>query len=234
MPAAGSGADWSFTCSSCHWPVYHPCVVEHQTMNTVVHAAVRRDLERLERALADFPSGSRSRAERVDNAWRFLDGQLSHHHHSEEEILWPALKAFGVDESLVTALDDEHEAMAAAMGYTWRRWRLAADPSAEHVADAQSAVTDLHATIDDHFAHEERDLEPVMAKVMSEPAMKKAEAEIGRGQKLSAAGAMLNWVLDDADPGTRAFVGRLAPKPFLFVLQRAFRAPYRRVALTRV
>ena len=45
-------------------------------MNTVIHAAVRRDIARLGHALDALPVGSRERAAELDVAWRHLDGQL--------------------------------------------------------------------------------------------------------------------------------------------------------------
>ncbi len=207
-------------------------MVEHLTMNTVVHAAVRRDLDRLERALHGLSPSSRGEAARVEQAWQFLDGQLTHHHRSEEEIFWPALRELGVREDLVSDLDGEHHRMAEAMGYTRAAMSaLAADPNAEHVADAKLAVAKLRGTIETHFAHEERELEPIAARVAGMPPMKKAEVAVRKTQSLPAAGAYLSWLLDDADPSAQAYVERLAPKPLLVVVLRLFGGRYRRVAL---
>jgi hypothetical protein len=67
-------------------------MAEHLSMNTVVHAAVRRDLQRFTKALEEFPAGSSQRAADLDRAWQHLDHQLYHHHHSEETIFWPAAR----------------------------------------------------------------------------------------------------------------------------------------------
>lgn len=210
-------------------------MVEHHTLNTVVHAAVRRDLERLERALADFPVGSRARAEQVDAAWRFLDGQLTHHHHGEETIFWPALGTSAVDPALIAELDAEHEAMADAMGRTRTAMSaLAADPGPDQLADARTAVSQLRTSIETHFAHEERDLEPISAAAVGTPAFKKAETAVRKTQSLSSGAAFLTWLLDDADPGARAQIESQVPKPVLFVLTRLSRRSYRKVALSSV
>ena len=42
-------------------------------MNTVVHAAVRRDLRRFSAALESFPVGSEQRATDLNRAWLNLD-----------------------------------------------------------------------------------------------------------------------------------------------------------------
>ncbi len=63
------------------------------TMNQVIHAAVRRDLTRLDRALDAFPSGDAERANQLARAYRFLRHQLTDHHQSEDE-LEPVLAAY--------------------------------------------------------------------------------------------------------------------------------------------
>lgn len=42
---------------------------EHRTMNTIVHAAFRRDLARFDAALAAFPDGDQRRADELGRAW---------------------------------------------------------------------------------------------------------------------------------------------------------------------
>jgi hypothetical protein len=92
-------------------------VAKHLSLNTVIHAAVRRDLGRFNVALDTFPVGSKDRAAELEGAWQNLDKQLYHHHHGEETIIWPALRV-RADVSLVTDLDGEHQRMAEAMAET--------------------------------------------------------------------------------------------------------------------
>ena len=42
------------------------------TMNDIVHAAVRRDLARMEAALRAFPDGDGERARQLQRAWALL------------------------------------------------------------------------------------------------------------------------------------------------------------------
>jgi hemerythrin-like domain-containing protein len=200
-------------------------------MNTVIHAAVRRDLARLGQALQAFSVGSRIRAAELDAAWRHLDGQLYHHHHGEETIFWPALRELGADESLVGDLGGEHERMADAMTSTRAAMSaLAAEPGEEQLVEAKTAVATLSDAVDVHFRHEERDLEPMMAESVGTPQFKKAQVAIRRTQTLPAAGGYLAWLLDDADPDARAFVVQEIPKPVVLVLTRLFGSSYHRVA----
>ena len=61
-------------------------MTEHKTMNTVVHAAFRRDLNRFDRSLASFPAGSRHRADQLNRVWAFFENELHQHHHYEEDV----------------------------------------------------------------------------------------------------------------------------------------------------
>ena len=44
-------------------------MTEHRTMNTIIHAAIRRDAARFDAALATLPDGSQQRAEELSRAW---------------------------------------------------------------------------------------------------------------------------------------------------------------------
>ena len=63
--------------------------VEHKTMNTIVHAAVRRDLGRFDQALAVFPANSQPRANELKRAWDNFEEEIHHHHTYEETLFWP-------------------------------------------------------------------------------------------------------------------------------------------------
>jgi iron-sulfur cluster repair protein YtfE (RIC family) len=200
-------------------------------MNTVIHAAVRRDLARFRQALNDFPAGSQQRAAQLNAAWQNLDGQLYHHHHGEETIFWPALRDLGADESLVSDLGGEHERLAEAMTQTRNAMSaLVAEPNETNVDQARAAFATLEDVVDTHFSHEERDLEPMMADVVASPRWKDAQSQIRKTQSPSSAGLYFAWLLDGADPEARAFLRHEVPPPVLFVLSRVFGRPYHRVA----
>src|SRR5215207_4207614 len=152
-------------------------VTEHLTLNTVIHAAVRRDVARFQQAMADFPVGSRERAAQLEMAWQNLDHQLYHHHHGEETIFWPALRELGADESLVGDLGGEHERLAEAMKLTRNAMSaIASDPTEANVDQARAAFDTLGDVVDTHFTHEERDLEPMLAGVIASPQWKRAQS----------------------------------------------------------
>jgi hypothetical protein len=202
-------------------------MAEHLSMNTVIHAAVRRDLGRFTAALESFPVGSEQRAKELNHAWLHLDHQLYHHHHSEDTIFWPALIEVGADAELMTDLGAEHDRMAAAMtGVRTAMSALAADPSGASVEQAKTAMAELKAAVESHFAHEERDLDPFMVANMAAPPMQRAAKKIRTAQSPIQAGNYLAWLQDGADADVRAFLGKQIPKPVLVIFSRLLGRSY--------
>ena len=204
-------------------------MAKHLTMNTVIHAAVRRDLRRFTAALDAFPVGSKERATALSRAWQHLDGQLYHHHHSEETIFWPALREVGADESLVTDLGGEHDRMAQAMKDTSAAMaELVADPGTEQVERARQAFVALGQAVETHFAHEETDLEAFSASVSDTAPMKRAQDQVRKTQSPTQVGGYLAWLQDEADADALAYLGSAIPRPVLVVASRLLGRRYRR------
>lgn len=193
---------------------------EHNTLNTVIHAALRRDLARFEAALGSFPTGSRQRADQLALAWGNFSQQLHDHHSDEEAIFWPALRALGADESTMSELEGEHRGMLAALDSTdttMKAFRTAPDRDA--AASAWSSVTALGAVVGGHLDHEEADLEPLAAAHRGSPPMRAASRAVRQAHKGNA-GVFFAWLLDGADPEARAGLHREVPAPVVFVLSR--------------
>lgn len=203
-------------------------MTDHRTMNTVIHAAVRRDLRRFDGALRSFPSGSERRAHQLKSAWDNLSYQLHHHHEDEENYFWPALRGLGADESLVGDLHGEHAVMLRALqGADSALAALAGDPSADNAAEAAAAVTQLDGVVQDHLVHEERDLEPLAAQHRGSPQMKAAAASARRSHD-EGGGVFFAWLSDGIDTDTAAVLRREVPAAVLFMLTRLGRRGYQR------
>jgi len=111
------------------------------TMNQVIHAAVRRDLTRLDRALDAFPSEDAERANQLARAYRFLRHQLTDHHQSEDELVWPVIARLGVDRALLDAMESEHHEMSEALIETSAAMTaLVARPETDMAAEALASV----------------------------------------------------------------------------------------------
>ena len=195
-------------------------MTEHQTMNTVIHAAVRRDLRRFDEALAQFPAGSKARAEQLLTAWQHFARQLHDHHNDEERLFWPAARSLGADATMLTSLEGEHADMLKALDSAGEAMNaLAADPTAEKAAAARAAVTGLDGVVTGHLTHEERDLEPLLAAQHDAPAMKAAVKDVRKAHKGNA-GSFFAWLLDGADADDVKGLRRQVPPPVLFVISR--------------
>jgi iron-sulfur cluster repair protein YtfE (RIC family) len=195
-------------------------MTEHQTMNTVIHAAFRRDIQRFDRALETFPAQSQARADQLAAAWENFSSQLHHHHADEETIFFPALRSLGAEEPLAQSLEAEHAAMLTKLeAASAAMQQLHAEPSAQNAAAARTAVGELSATMNDHLAHEEQDLEPLAVRHKKSTQMKAGQRAVRRAHKGNQ-GTFCAWLLDGAEPDAVRGLRREIPPPVLFVLAR--------------
>jgi hemerythrin-like domain-containing protein len=197
-------------------------------MNTIIHAAIRRDVARFDAALATFPSGSQQRADELAGAWANFSSQVHQHHEDEETIFWPAFRALGADESLVSDLDGEHERMQGALTVAESVMQeLRRTPTAANAEAARTAIGALDSVLVEHFTHEERDLEPFAAGHRETPEIKQAQATVRKAHK-GGTGTFVTWLLDGADADAHAALRKEIPPPVLFVLTRVAGRAYNR------
>jgi hypothetical protein len=203
-------------------------MTEHKTMNTIIHAAFRRDLARFGAALSGFPAGSRERAGQLKSAWDNFAFQLHHHHEDEETIFWPALQEVGADLSLVADLDGEHEAMKQALDEADAAMaRFAGEPAPGQVAGATQAIAHLRTVLLDHLAHEERDMEPISARYHQSPPLLAAQKSVRKAHRGNM-GTFFAWLQDGADADAKAALRREVPPPVLVVITALAGRRYRR------
>ena len=198
------------------------------SMNTAIHAAFRRDLNRFVDALDRFPAGNRTRAAQLSAAWANFDDQLTHHHTGEHEIAWPHLRAMGVSDELLTALDAEHDEMAAALARARSAMgSLASSASAPDAQAAKSAVQDLQAAAVKHLDHEEAELEPVYLSQKDSAEMRAMGKEFAKVSP-SRGGRFFAWVTDGATEREKQAVTANVPGPVLAVIGGIFGRGYRK------
>ena len=155
------------------------------TMNQLIHAAVRRDVGRLEAALERANDGDVARASQLERAYTNLHRELQHHHQSEDRLIYPFVAKVEPAPELLKAMDEEHHAMAEALAET--RSAMAAYAATASPADAKTAresVARTRAVIDEHLTHEENDFEPLLRPYLDTPEWKTVEkqtvADVGR------------------------------------------------------
>ena len=201
----------------------------HMSMNKVIHAAVRRDLDRFRRALDAFTDGDRDRAAALHRAWVNFDAQLTEHHEGEHEIAWPAMKTIGIAEPTIASFDAEHEKMAADLAATRETMTTLRRTSSRADADvAAAAMSRLQTTTVTHLDHEEQETESALIQHEGDPAMKEMGKKFARAQNPVRAGRFFAWVTDGATPQERDAVADGIPKPVLAILSGVFGRGYRK------
>lgn len=197
-------------------------------MNAVIHAAVRRDLRRLDAALAAPPAAQPGRARQLRTGYAHLHDQLGKHHQQEEELVFPALQRLGVDTTLIGEMEDEHAAMVAALGETATAMTTyAASPSAESAAQARQSVLATQQVVERHLAHEEAELEPRIAPHLDSEEWKAVEKQF-RKQPPTVVGRFFAWLTDDADPASAAYLRSTIPAPVVAVLSKVLGRGYQK------
>lgn len=197
-------------------------------MNKVIHAAVRRDLRRLEDALNGVSEGDQQRAHDLARAWKHLADQLHHHHTQEDDLLFPAAVHLLGDRALVESLEAEHEGMVAALAEI--DGAMSAYAVSGSLLDAREAAERVRAgaeVVDRHFAHEEADFEPLVQPYAQSPEWLAAMKQVRRLSP-RAAGWFLAWLEDGADADARAQLAADVPGPVRLVFGRAFGRGYHR------
>src|SRR5262252_5284331 len=199
------------------------------SMNRVIHAAVRRDLDRFISALGMLGGGDQRRVEQVSAAWANFHEQLTRHHSSEHRIAWPALRKAGLSDDLLTQFDAEHDRMAAALESADQAMRsVRGTPSAENVTAAGEAVAKLRAATTEHLDHEEAELEPFYLEHAHTPEMKAMGRAFGREYKLPETGTYFAWLQDGASSNELAGLRQNVPGPVVAIIGRVFGGRYRR------
>ena len=198
-------------------------------MNKVIHAAVRRDLDRFRRALDGFTDGDRGRATELERAWANFDAQLTEHHEGEHEIAWPAMKAIGISGPTIDSFDAEHEAMAADLASTRTAMATLSRTASRADADAAAAaMAQLQATTVTHLDHEEQETEPALASHEGEPVMKDMAKGFSRRMGVVKAGVFFAWLRDGATADEESALTAQVPRPVLAVIGGLFGRRYRK------
>ena len=196
------------------------------TMNRLIHAAVRRDLERLHTALGAAPDGDRTRAAGLARAYANLRLQLTHHHEGEDAHIWPMLAKVGVGQDLLGAMQEEHHAMSDALAETASAMTAyAASGSAADAAAARASVAQTQEVVERHLTHEENELEPQLHPHVETPEWKAVEKKLSR-QPPGVAGTFFAWLTDGMSEPGRAFLRSTVPTPVVVVLSRTFGRKY--------
>lgn len=198
------------------------------TMNRVIHAAVRRDLTRLESALGSARDGDVTRARQLQAAFANLHRELKHHHEGEDAVVFPFVATVDGAADVLQAMDDEHHAMSQGLDETGRAMTVyASTGSAVDAATARDSVSRTHAVVDQHLTHEERDFEPLLRPHLQTSNWRAVEKQL-RPKSLSDTGNFMAWIQDGMSDETRSYLRATIPPPVTFLLSRVAGRGYRR------
>jgi len=197
-------------------------------MNQIIHAAVRRDVARTERALRGMRDGDAERARQIQTAWRNLVRELTHHHEAEDEHLWPFLQSRGVELSLLETMEAEHVAMRTALGSVSSSIEvLVAAPTSTNATAAADEVSRAETVINGHLEHEERDVEAPLGDLEDDPEFKELARKLRPASVVDAANA-LAWMQDGAGERERTALRSNIPGPVVTILTALLGRRYKR------
>jgi iron-sulfur cluster repair protein YtfE (RIC family) len=201
----------------------------------MVHDAIRRDLRNLARAVASAQAAADPALAPPGQAgWEILERQMRNHHADEDRSLWPRIRARLTPQSAATealdAAEAEHERLDPLVAQVDRAF---AGHDAGHDggqdggrAGLAAAVASLAAEANAHLEHEERDVLPLMAEVLTPDDWKAFVNEQRQALGMKGAAEFFPWLLEDASPENAQGVLDQLPPPLRMVYRRIWRPRY--------
>ena len=180
------------------------------SMMFAMHDALRRELAQVGR-IASRRDDNPGTLLRAALGWELFRKFLTVHHQTEDDVLWPPLRASvaGHPEqaALVDALEAEHgviDPLLAAID------AAAADPDYGYQRFGD-IVDELSARLNAHLAHEEADGLPLIDASLT-PAQWQHFAQVHGERNLPDASRFMPWLLAGAQPEARdAILGKFPP-----------------------
>jgi hemerythrin-like domain-containing protein len=144
----------------------------------IVHRAMRRDVDRLPRAIDRAVSTEGAAA--IERWFAKFEREVEHHHHREDEVVWPMLleraPEFG---DHLGQLEDDHHVLDEAMARARAAMRaLAAGPDVATLAEADTAAVALRDHLHDHLDREEAAAFPLLAGTFTPEAYAELERRL--------------------------------------------------------
>lgn len=191
------------------------------TMMYASHDAFSRDLRRL----VEGCRGGGAPSARTKADWKMFQHQLHVHHTSEDEALWPPLRAAITSPGELAVLD------------AMEREHAVIEPALERVEEslmsgdgdiAAREIALLATDLTEHMAHEERSALPLVDAYLGKAGWARFAAHIRKTQGVRSAATFLPWLLDEATPDVRRRVLRLLPPPVRLLYRAVWEPGYRR------
>ncbi|MCP3760567.1 hemerythrin domain-containing protein, partial [Streptomyces sp. TBY4] len=196
------------------------------TIMLVSHDAFRRDIRRLEKAVAGRSLEDPTARKRVLTGWEIFKTQLLIHHEGEDRDLWPRMaKGFANRPealSVLAELEDEHEQIDPLLA---RVEAAFADPEPQSDRLAE-AVTLLGDCLETHLVHEEKDGLPYIQEALTEKDWKAFTADQRDSLGMSGAAEFFPWILDEATQENVRRMDSFLPAPLRLALKTVWTPAY--------
>lgn len=194
------------------------------SMMFAMHDALRRELAQVGR-IASVRDDDPGRLLRAALGWELFKKFLTVHHQTEDDVLWPPLRASvaGNPErvALVDALEAEHgviDPLLAAID------AAAADPDYGHQRFGD-IVDELSVKLSGHLAHEEADGLPLIDASLT-PAQWQHFAQVHGERNLPDASTYMPWLLSGARPEVLGEILGKFPPPLLTAYREQWAPAY--------
>lgn len=197
----------------------------------IIHAALRRDLDRAALVLAD-PALDEARLLAVAAHLEWVMDFLHEHHSGEDTDLYPLVVARGgPGADLARAMDADHHAIIPGMDAVRAAAAGArgAGPVGERARGLLDAVADLRGPLDGHLEREEREMMPLVSAVVSHEEWDAYEAN-RRSPSAKELAFVGHWIVDGLAPEHARLITGTVPAVVRFVLLNFLGGPYRRTA----
>lgn len=180
------------------------------TMMLAIHDALRRNLEHVART-ARMRDDNPGQLLRATLGWELFKKFLVVHHRSEDDALWPALRASVAGRVDALALVDALEAEHAAIDPLLVAIDAAASDTEHGYERFRDIVDELHAKLDAHLRHEESDGLPLIDVSLTAEEWKRF-ASVHTERIGADAPRYMPWLLNDAPAETLgAVLGKFPP-----------------------
>lgn len=200
-------------------------------MMGIVHAALRRDLERVREQVdgAHRPAARQRRALGEHVVW--LMDFLHAHHTSEDEGLWPAVLAKNPEAGpLLASLEADHREIEPAAGALRAAGEAYAASDADDVrAGLVTALDRLTRVLFPHLDREVAEAMPVVSATLTDAEWREIDQEHNiKPKTLGELGFEGHWLLDGIDAEGYDVVTKVVPPIPRFILLHGYARAYRR------
>ena len=194
-----------------------------------MHDAMRRDALRLVGAVE-----TTAEVTALAGWFERFAAVIEHHHHCEDEIVWPGLQAIiarghcGAEGTAFLdahrALLDDHEQLDVAMSAVRGSLR-----GASSMETRRESARRFHGLLDQHLAREEGAFFPLLCRHVSDDEFLELEHAVGESTPFKALTFTVPWVLDGAPADIAQDMASQLPLPVRIVNRWVLEPRYRRL-----